>query len=95
MPEKTQPSIQAAAAQASEQAPPAAEKAPRHTARSVAGRSFRGRWAQKHAAHAVKPEKKPQADSERTQQAEAGKTNVAKTTQRRQVKVASLKKREK
>ncbi|HZR86302.1 MAG TPA: polysaccharide deacetylase family protein [Bradyrhizobium sp.] len=100
MPEKTHPSVQAEAAQASEKAPPAAEKVAQPRARRVAaGRSFRGRWAQRHA-HAVKPEKRPQADSEKTQQAELGKsnaakTNTAKTTQRRQVKVASLKKREK
>ena len=94
MPEKTQPSVQAAAAQASEQAPPAAEKAVRHTARRVvAGRPLPGRWAQRHATHAVKPENKPQADVEKTQQAEIGKSTAAKP--RRQVKVASLKRREK
>src|SRR5579871_185101 len=105
MPEKTHPSVQAEAAQARERTPPAAEKVAQPTAHRVAaGRSFRGRWAQRHA-HAVKPEKRPQADSEKTQQAELGKSNAAKTntaktntakpTQRRQVKVASLKKREK
>jgi peptidoglycan/xylan/chitin deacetylase (PgdA/CDA1 family) len=94
MPEKTQLSVQAEAAQAREQAPPAAEKAAQPR-RIVAGRSFRRHWAQKHAAHGVKPEKKPQADSEKMQPAELAKSNAAKTTPRRQVKVASLKKREK
>jgi peptidoglycan/xylan/chitin deacetylase (PgdA/CDA1 family) len=80
MPEKTQPSVQAAAAQASVQAPPAGEKADQPTA----SRPFRGHWIQKHA-----------AESETTRQADSGKSKAARTTQRRQVKVASLKKREK
>jgi peptidoglycan/xylan/chitin deacetylase (PgdA/CDA1 family) len=88
MPEKTQPSVQAAAALASEQTPPATEKADRPTAHhAVSGRPFRGHWGHRHAA-------KP-AESETMQQADAGKSNAAKTTRHRQVKVASLKKREK
>jgi len=94
MPEKTQPPLQAAAAQAS-QPPVAEQKAGRHAARrAVAGRSSHGRWAQRHATHSAKPEAKPEAYS-MMQEAGSGKSKAGKTAQHRQVKVASLKKREK
>lgn len=86
IPEKTEPPLEAAATQASGQTPAAAHKAARPTSRKVAaGRPVRGRTAR--AAHAGKPEKKQQAD--------IGKSNAGKSTPRRPVKLAILKKREK
>ncbi len=80
MPEKTQPPVQAAAAQTNEPEPPAAAARAGH--RVAVGRLGHGRGNQRHAGHVGK--------SGKMQQAEA-----AKITPRRQVKVASLKKREK
>jgi hypothetical protein len=85
MPEKTQPPVQAAAAQTNEPAPPAAAARAGH--RVAVGRLGHGRGNQRHAGHVGKPGK--------MQQAEAAKITAAKITPRRQVKVASLKKREK
>jgi peptidoglycan/xylan/chitin deacetylase (PgdA/CDA1 family) len=88
MPETTQPPLQAEA-RAGEPAAPVAREAASPAPRAVAGKLAHGRAAhiQKHAAHAGKPVKK--------QQAETDTTTVGKATPRRQVKVASLKKREK
>jgi peptidoglycan/xylan/chitin deacetylase (PgdA/CDA1 family) len=86
MPEQTQPSVQAAAAQANAQATPAAQEAAEpKSRRAVAGRPIHGRGMQKHAAHAGK---KQQAATDNS-------TAAGKAIPRRQVKVASLKKREK
>jgi peptidoglycan-N-acetylglucosamine deacetylase len=93
MPETTQPPVQAAA-QTNEPAPPAAAK--RTAVRRVAiGRSVHGRAPLKRAAHAGRPERKPQATSGSLQQAEFTRPPAARPAQRRQVKLASLKKREK
>jgi peptidoglycan-N-acetylglucosamine deacetylase len=98
LPEKTQTPLEPAAAPASEPAPapPVARRAASHVARrAVAARPAHGRGAQKHVAHAGKSEKKRRNGSETTEQADARKGNAAKSPPRRQVKVASLKKREK
>jgi|SRR5271165_5173520 len=94
MPEKTQtPLSQPAAAQASAPASPAAQQAAAPAVRAVAaGKPAHGRGAQKHAVHGGKAEKKQQAQADQTT---ADKSAAGKTTPRRQVKVASLKKREK
>jgi peptidoglycan/xylan/chitin deacetylase (PgdA/CDA1 family) len=83
IPEQTQPPVQASAPTT----PAAAEAAPAPHRAVAAGKPVHGRGAQKHTAHAGKPQKK--------QQAETDNSTAAKTTPRRQVKVASLKKREK
>ncbi|HLG81076.1 MAG TPA: polysaccharide deacetylase family protein [Bradyrhizobium sp.] len=86
MPETTQPPVQAEAAKAGE--PPAAsESAAPAPRRIAAGKAIHGRGAhvQRHAAHAGRAETKQQAETD----------TGAKPAPRRQVKVASLKKREK
>lgn len=88
IPEKTQnPLPQPAAAQASEPRS-AAQKAAAPASRRVAAKPVHGRGAQKRAAHSGKAYRKKQL-------AQADNSNPAKTTPRRPVKVASLKKREK
>jgi len=92
MPEKTQPSVQAEAAQARL---PAVQEPAAHRARVAAGKPAHGRTAHalRHFAHAGRF--RQQAETEMTRQADTGKSKAARTTQRRQVKVASLKRREK
>jgi peptidoglycan-N-acetylglucosamine deacetylase len=88
MPEKTEPPLQATAAQVSEPTPPAEHAATRRAAHKVtAGKFVRGHGTRTHALHAVKPEKKKQA--------EANESVAARAAPHHAVKLASLKKREK